>query len=245
MIPVIFYFWSIISVVRSALDALQNDDIPEAAAHIISGIIPRFVGASLILLFTSEWIALLFFLVIVSNSVFLFLSAKNQSERKTFTRTASFLTSIIVPVLVKQRISDKERGLDDEIDSSEKVKTQKTLGFFSLVNISVFLLTTSAFVAAIYLLDSFKTNSNNIVSIEQMMEIFLFVFLPSCGVAVTSSVLLCLIPAAKMKFSKVKTIIDLLIVIVAILIPVLSGIFLVNSVPRSVFVFLKVRNLIR
>ena len=51
-------------------------------------------------------------------------------------------------------------------------------------------------------------------------------------------------PAAKMKFSKVKTIIDLLILIVAILIPVLSGIFLVNPVPRSVFVFLKVRNLI-
>ena len=50
-------------------------------------------------------------------------------------------------------------------------------------------------------------------------------------------------PAAKMKFSKVKTIIDLLILIVAILIPVLSGIFLVNPMPRSVFVLLKVRNL--
>ena len=215
MIPVIFYFWSIISVVISALDALQNDDIPEAAVHIISGIIPRFVGASLILLFTTEWSVLLFSLVILTNSMFLFLSVKNQSEGKSFTRTSSSLTSFIVPVLMKKRISDKERGLDDDTDSSN-VKTQKTLGFYSLVNISVFLLTTSAFVAVIYLPTSFKTNSNNIVSIEQMMEIFLFVFLPSCGVAVISSVLLCLIPAAKMKgkFSKVKTIIDLLILIV-------------------------------
>ena len=162
-----------------------------------------------------------------------------------FTRTASFLTSIIVPVLMKKRISDKERGLDDEIDSSVKVKTRKTLGLYSLVNISVFLLTTSAFVAVIYLTASFKTNLNNIVSIEQMMEIFLFVFLPSCGVAVISSVLLCLIPAAKMKgkLSKVKMTIDISVVIVAILIPVLSGIFLVNPMPRSVFVLLKVRNL--
>ena len=177
-------------------------------AHIISGIIPRFVGASLILLFTAEWSVLLFSLVILTNCVFLFLSVKNQSEGKSFTRTSSSLTSFIVPVLMKKRISDKERGLDDDIDSSEKVKTQKTLGFFSLVNISVFLLTTSAFVAAIYLFDSFKTNSNNIVSIEQMMEILLFVFLPSCGVAVTSSVLLFVVShTAKMKgkLSKVKS----------------------------------------
>ena len=91
-----------------------------------------------------------------------------------------------------------------------------------------------------------KTNSNNIVSIEQMKEIFLFVFLPSCGVAISNSVLMCLIPAAQMKgkLSKVKTTIDLFIVIVAILVPVLSGIFLINPGPRSVFVFLKVRNLI-
>ena len=47
----------------------------------------------------------------------------------------------------------------------------------------------------------------------------------------------------KGKLSKVKMTIDIFIVIVAIMIPILSGIFLVNPMPRSVFVLLKVRNL--
>ena len=143
---------------------------------------------------------------------------------------------------MKKKISDKERGIYEELDKKVKVKTQKILGYFSLINISVYLLIISAFVSTIYFSPSFKTNLNNIISSRQMIEIFKFIFLPACGVSIFCSVMMCLIPSAAMegKFNAVKMIVDIITIITTILIPVYSGIYLVSPCLQNEFVFVKV-----
>ena len=74
-----------------------------------------------------------------------------------------------------------------------------------------------------------------------MLDIFQFIFLPSSGLAFISSVALCLIPVARRKFVKVKMIVDVITIISAILLPVLSGVFLVRwEAQQKVFILLKV-----
>ena len=244
-IPRFFYGWSLISVVISALDALQPDDLSEkveATAHIFSSLVPRIVGGLLVVLFAKEWSVLLFLLVLIANSVSLTCFEKRKLKSKTYSKLSSCFSSVIVPVLMKKKISDKERGIYEELDKKVKVKTQKILGYFSLINISVYLLIISAFVSTIYFSPSFKTNLNNIISSEQMIEIFKFIFLPACGVSIFCSMMMCLIPSAAMegKFNAVKMIVDIITIITTILIPVYSGIYLISPCLQNEFVFVKV-----
>ena len=231
-------------MVISALDALQLDDKLEAAAHIFSGLVPRIVGGLLVVLFAKEWSVVLLLLVLIANSIFL---SKIGNVSETCTKLSSCFSSVNVPVLMKEKITNKERGIAKELQAKDKVKNQKTLGLFSLVNLSVFLLITTLFVVIIYFSSSIKTNINNIVSEAQMMEIFLFIFLPACGLSIISSVMMYFMPAAKLKgkVRAVKSVINSIVIIAAILIPILSGIFLVSPGLQTRFVFAKVSKRIR
>ena len=101
-------------MVISALDALQLDDKLEAAAHIFSGLVPRIVGGLLVVLFAKEWSVVLLLLVVIANSIFL---SKIGNVSETCTKLSSCFSSVNVPVLMKEKITNKERGIAKELQA--------------------------------------------------------------------------------------------------------------------------------
>ena len=240
-----FYGWTVISLVLSALDSLQPDTIPEkveALAHIFSGLVPRVLGLLLLVLFLREWSLLVFLALLITNSSFLSRSESFNKEIISF--VSSVFCSFFLPVLMKADISKKERGEEEVMDSEEKTKLQRTLGWFSLANTAVFLLTTTIFVLVIYFSPLLMTDINNVINRTQLLEVFGFIQVPCCFLSVVCSVLIILIPQASlktewMKYSKLA--INILIILTSILIPLLSGRNLVSLCPQDAFLFLKVR----
>merc|ERR1719219_1720959 len=123
----------------------------------------------------------------------------------------------MVPVTMTPDISLKERGLEEEVEIEDKVATKQTLGLLSIVNITAFILFTSAFVAAIYFSSSFKTDINNYLNHTQMLQIFKFIFLPGCALAIITSLLIYFVPSVKLNGNqqKVKMVVDITIIITA------------------------------
>ena len=234
------FAWSAISVVIAALDALQPVNVAEkieCVAHIFSGLIPRVVGGLLVVLFAREWSLLLFVPVLIASCSFLF-CFKKKPKRKTFTKFSS-CCSIMVPVTMKPDISLKERGLEEEVAIEDRITTKQTLSLLSIVNITVFLLITSAFVATIYFSSIFKTDINNYLNITQMLEIFEFIFLPGCTLAIITSLLIYFVPSVTLNENeqKAKMVLDIIIIITAILILI---IYLVSLGSQISFLFVKV-----
>ena len=243
LIPIILFAMSAISVVFAALDALQPANLAErieCLAHIFSGLIPRVVAGLLVVLFAREWSVLLFVPVLIANCSFLSCLKKNP-KRKTFAKVTS-CSSIMVPVTMKPDISLKERGLEEEVDIEDRITTKQTLGLLSIVNITVFLLITSAFVAKIYLSSGFRTDINNYLNHTQMLQIFQFIILPGCALSIITSLLIYFVPSVKLNGNqkRVKMVIDIIIIITAILILIISGICLVSPGSHISFVFVKV-----
>ena len=232
-----------ISVVIAALDALQPANFAEkieCLAHIFSGLIPRVVAGLLVVLFAREWSLLLFVPVLIANCSFLSLF-KKKPKRKTFSKVSS-CSSIMLPVTMKPDISLKERGLEEEVEIEDRVTTKQTLGLLSIVNIAVVILITSAFVAIIYFSSSFETDINNYLNHTQMLEIFGFIFLPGCALAIITSLLIYFVPSVKLngKQETAKMVLDIIIIIAAILILIIPGIYLVSPGSQISFVFVKV-----
>ena len=244
IIPITLLAWSAISVVIAGLDALQPATVAEkieALAHIFSGLIPRVVGGLLVVLFAREWSLLLFLPVLIANCSFIS-CYKKKPTKKTFLKVSS-CNSIMVPVTMNPDISLKERGLEEEeVDKKDKVVTKQTLGLLSIVNIAVFILITSAFVATIYFSASFKTDINNYLNHTQMLQIFWSIFLPGCALAIITSLLIYFVPSIKLTENqqKAKMVLDIIIITAAILILVIPGIYLVSPGSPIAFVFVKV-----
>ena len=228
----------------AALDALQPANVAErieCLAHIFSGLIPRVVAGLLVVLFAREWSVLLFVPVLIANCSFLSCLKKNP-KRKTFAKVTS-CSSIMVPVTMKPDISLKERGLEEEVDIEDRITTKQTLGLLSIVNITVVILITSAFVATIYFSSILKTDINNYLNHTQMMQIFRSIFLPGCALSIMCSLLIYFVPSVKLseKNQTAKMVIDIIIIIAAILILVIPGVYLVSPGYQISFVFVKVR----
>ena len=240
-----FYGWTVISLVLSALDSLQPDTIPEkveALAHIFSGLVPRVLGLLLVVLFLREWSLLVFLALLITNSSFLSRSESFNKEIISF--VSSVFCSFFLPVLMKADISKKERGEEEVMDSEEKTKLQRTLGWFSLANTAVFLLTTTIFVLVIYFSPLLMTDINNVINRPQLMEVFGFIQVPGCFLSVVCSVLIILIPQANMKtgcMKYLKLAINILIILASIALPLLSGMNLVSAGLPDAFLLIKVR----
>ena len=240
-----FYGWTVISLVLSALDSLQPDTIPEkveALAHIFSGLVPRVLGLLLVVLFLREWSLLVFLALLITNSSFLSRSESFNKEIISF--VSSVFCSFFLPVLMKADISKKERGEEEVMDSEEKTKLQRTLGWFSLANTAVFLLTTTIFVLVIYFSPLLMTDINNVINRTQLLEVFGFIQVPCCFLSVVCSVLIILIPQANMKtgcMKYLKLAINILIILASISLPLLSGMNLVSAGLPDAFLLIKVR----
>ena len=228
-----------IAALNAHLPANVSERI-ECLAHIFSGLIPRVVAGLLVVLFAREWSLLLFVPVLIANCSFLSLF-KKKPKRKTFSKVSS-CSSIMLPVTMKPDISLKERGLEEEVEIEDRVTTKQTLGLLSIVNITVFILITSAFVAIIYFSSSFKTDINNYLIHTQMLQIFGIIFLPGCALSIITSLLIYIFPSIKLNENpkKVKMVIDIIIIIAAILILIIPGIYLVSQGDQISFVFVKV-----
>ena len=242
-IPITLFSLSAISVVIAALDALQPANIAEkieCLAHIFSGLIPRVVAGLLVVLFAREWSVLLFVPVLIANCSFLSCLKKNP-KRKTFAKVTS-CSSIMVPVTMKPDISLKERGLEEEVEIEDRVTTKQTLGLLSIVNITAFILITSAFVATIYFLTRLQTDIDNYLNHTQMLQIFGFIFLPGSVLSIMCSLLIFFVPSVKLseKHQTAKMVLDIIIIITAILILVISGLYLVSQGSHISFIFVKV-----
>ena len=242
-IPITLFALSAISVVIAALDALQPANIAErieCLAHIFSGLIPRVVAGLLVALLQSEWSLILFLPVLVANCSFLSCFSK-KPKTKTFAKVSS-CSSIMVPVTMKPDISLKERGLEEEVDIEDRVTTKQTLGLLSIVNITAFILITSAFVATIYFLTRLQTDIDNYLNHTQMLQIFGFIFLPGSVLSIMCSLLIFFVPSVKLseKHQTAKMVLDIIIIITAILNLIIPGIYLVSPGSQISFVFVKV-----
>ena len=235
---------SAISVVISALDALQPANVAEkieCLAHILSALIPRVVAGLLVVLFAREWSLLLFAPVLIANCSFMALF-KKKPKRKTFSKVSS-CSSIMVPVTMKPDISLMERGLEEEVDIEDRVTTKQTLSLLSILGIMVFILITSGFVATIYFSSIFETDINNYLNQTQMLQIFGSIFLPGCALSIMCSLLIYFVPSVKLseKQQKIKMVIDIIIVVTAILVLIIPGTNLVTQRSQISFVFVKVK----
>ena len=232
----------------AAHDAIQPANIAEkieCLAHIFSGLIPRVVAGLLVVLFAREWSLLLFVPVLIANCSFLSLF-KKKTKRKTFSKVSS-CSSIMLPVTMKPDISLKERGLEEEVEIEDRVTTKQTLSLLSIVNIVVYVVISTASVATIYFSSNFKTDINNYLNHTQMLQIFGSIFLPGCVLAIKCSLLIYVVSSVKLNENqqKFKIVFDVIIIITAILIPIISGIFLVNPGSQISFVFVKVSKVIK
>ena len=143
---------------------------------------------------------------------------------------------------MKPDINLKERGLDENIETEDKVRAKQTLGLLSFVNITTLMLIISTFVATIYFSSSFKTDINNYLNHTQMLQIFWSIFLPGCALAIITSLLIYFVPSVKLTENKqrAKMVLDIIIIIAAILILLIPGIYLVSPGSQISFVFVKV-----
>ena len=238
------FAWSAISVVIAALDAHKPDSVAEkieCLAHIFSGLIPRVVAGLLVVLFAREWSLLLFVPVLIACCSFLF-CFKKKPKTKTFTKFSS-CCSIMVPVTMKPDISLKERGLEEEVAIEDRITTKQTLSLLSIVNITAFILITSTFVATIYFSSILKTDINNYLNHTQMLEIYGFIFLPGCALSIMCSLLIYFVPSVKLSGNQqiAKMFVDIIIIITALLILIIPGIYLVTPGSQISFVFVKVK----
>ena len=240
-----FYAWTVLSLVLAALDSLQPETIfekVEALAHIFSGLVPRVLGLLLVVLFLREWSLLVILALLITNSSFL--SCSESFNKEIISDISSGLCSFFLPVLMKADISKKERGQEEVLDLEERTRLQRTLGWFSLANIAVFLLTTTIFVLVIYFFPLMITDINNVINRTQLLEIFGYLQVPGCLLSVVCSILLILIPQAKLKsqwLKYLKLAIDILIILGSMFLPLYSGMNLVSQGPQGAFLFLKVR----
>ena len=240
-----FFALRVLSLVLSALDSLQPETVfekVEALAHIFSGLVPRVLGLLLVVLFLREWSLLVILALLITN--FSFLSCSESFNKEIISDVSSGFCSLFLPVLMKADISKTERGQEEEMDSEERTKLQRTLGWFSLANTAVFLLTTTIFVLVIYFYPLMMTDINNVINRTQLLEIFGYLHIPGCLLSVFCSVLLILIPQAKLKrqwLKYLKLAIDILIILGSMFLPLYSGMNLVSQGPQGAFLFLKVR----
>ena len=231
-------------MVIAALDALQPANIAErieCLAHIFSGLIPRVVAGLLVALLQSEWSLILFLPVLVANCSFLSCFSK-KPKTKTFAKVSS-CSSIMVPVTMKPDISLKERGLEEEVEIEDRVTTKQTLSLLSILGIMVFILITSGFVATIYFSSIFETDINNYLNQTQMLQIFGSIFLPGCALSIMCSLLIYFVPSVKLSGNQqiAKMFVDIIIIITALLILIIPGIYLVTPGSQISFVFVKVK----
>ena len=154
-----------------------------------------------------------------------------------FNKFTIWVLSPVTAVLVVEDVSRKEQNNAEELKTPEEVKTvEKALFSLSLFNLTIL----SGYTLVITLIIHFnllKTDQNNILDQQQILDIFLNIFLPLVGLNVLSCLLIFYLPATSSKESvrTLNTVLSVLILCATILSPLLAGVLAVPTSPRTVF----------
>ena len=156
---------------------------------------------------------------------------------------SSWVMSVTTTTLVVENISRRERGRDTGRSEQEKKVIQNCLFQHSLLNLSMF----ASYGTLISLLISFcpvLTNSNNILTNSQILDVYLKVLLPLTGINLSSCLTMRFLPS----FSKAKVIqaisitFNVFLFLSNIVVPITSAAVWVSPSPKDVFVLVKVRD---
>ena len=190
--------------------------------------------------FGPGWTLIFMVLVLVVNSLYFHFSSAIPSR---FNKLTSWMMSLTTTTLVVENISMRERGKDTVRTDQEKKVIQTFLFQHSFLNISIF----ACYGTLISLLISFSpilTDSNNILTDHQILDVYLKVLLPLTVINLSSCLLIRFLPA----FSKAKIIqyisiaSNVFLFLSAVVVPITSAAVWVSPSPRDVFVLVKVRD---
>ena len=186
------------------------------------------------------WTLIFMVLVLVLNSLYFHFSSAIPSR---FNTLSSWVMSLTTTTLVVENISMKERGRDTHRSDQEKKDIQNCLFQHSLLNLSVF----ASYGALISLLISFcpvLTDSNNILTDRQILDVYLKVLLPLTVINLSSCLTIRFLPSfSKAKFIQImSTSFSVILFLSTIIVPITSAALWVSPSPKDVFVLVKVRD---
>ena len=154
-----------------------------------------------------------------------------------FNKFTSWVLSPVTTVLVVEDVSRKEQNEAEELKTPTEVETvEKALFSRSLFNLAIF----TSYSLAITLLVHFnliKTDQNNILDHQQILHIFLSIFLPLASLHVLSCLLMFCLPASSPTGSvrTLNTVLNVLVLTATVLCPLLAGVLAIPASPRTVF----------
>ena len=154
-----------------------------------------------------------------------------------FNKFTSWVLSPVTTVLVVEDVSRKEQNEAEELKTPTEVETvEKALFSRSLFNLAIF----TSYSLAITLLVHFnliKTDQNNILDHQQILHIFLSIFLPLASLHVLSCLLMFFLPASSSTGSvrTLNTVLNVLALTATVLSPLLAGVLAIPASPRTVF----------
>ena len=186
------------------------------------------------------WTLIFIVLVLVLNSLYFHFSS---SIPLRFNKLSSWMMSLTTTTLVVENISLRERGRDIDKKDQENKEIQAFLFKHSFLNLSVF----ASYGTLISLLISFcpiLTDSNNILTNHQILDVYLKVLLPLTVINLSSCLVIRFLPA----FSKAKILqyisiaSNVFLFLSTVVAPITSAAVWVSPSPRDVFVLVKVRD---
>ena len=190
--------------------------------------------------FGPGWTLIFMVLVLVVNSLYFHFSSAIPSR---FNKLSSWVMSLTTTTLVVENISMKERGGDTHRSDQEKKDIRNCLFQHSLLNLSVF----ASYGALISLLISFGpvlTDSNNILTNRQILDVYLKVLIPLTVINLASCLTMRFLPSfSKAKFIQImSTSFSVILFFSTIIVPITSAALWVSPSPKDVFVLVKVRD---
>ena len=241
-IPLISYALNFVLFVIDSLDCIQPDTILEKIEVLtfsLTNFSVRFLSFVLIIAFLGKWTAVLA-LTVLSYNAFLFRVFDFIPAR--YNKFSSWL-ALTNTTLIVEDVSKKERNAAQPKTPKEIKATRRALSILSVSNLIIFSSATLAVTIIIYF-DLIFTDINNVLTKQQILPIFLFLFLPVVGHSLLSNLLLQLMPATSphKSIKIIGAVFNVLIFLSTIIYPILSGIYFIPRSPRNLFLLAKVRD---
>ena len=238
-IPLISYAITFLLFLLFSLDSLQPDTIQEklqVVTFTLTNLAVRVLAFVLSLAFLGHNYTTVFIIaVLILDAVFIHCVVNIPVRFNQFT---SWILSPVTTVLVVEDISRKEQNNTEELKTPKEVKTvEKALLSLSLFNLAIFTCYTLVITLMIYF-NLLHTDQNNILDQQQILDIFLCIFLPLVGLNALSCLLMFSVPDTSSNESvrTLNTVLSVLTFTATILCPLLAGVLVIPASPREVFI---------
>ena len=241
VIPLLFYAFNCVTYIFSMLDTIQPETMMEKLETLCFTWINFTVRVLVLVLSLSHldtlWTLVFLALALSLDAVLLHF----YSLPSRFSKLSTWALSPTTTTLVVENISKKERGWDSERSQEEKKNIRRCLGFQAVLNLIMFA-TLGTLVCLLRVFNIIKTDTNNILSNSQTFSVYLYVLLPLTVVNLLSCLNNFFLPAFSVNkvVQTLSAAFNSCLFLSSILIPIISGVFLVPPSPRDIFVLVKV-----